>query len=170
MKRLRDKQDGISLLDDDASLKGPKIVNFSESSKYWIIVASKNHVMRGVEGGFCQINHGKEAPLRRMKQGDWIVFYSPKETYEGQSPCRKFTALGQIKDDRVYQVEMNSDFHPFRRDVEFHFANDASIEPLIPKLSFIKNKKSWGYVFRFGLIQIPRNGFILIANHMMPKV
>src|SRR5215470_3791757 len=94
--------------------------SFPESSKYWVIVASKNHVMRGVRGGFCQANHGKEAPLRRMKQGDGVVFYSPKETLEGDVPCRKFTAVGEIKDDRIYQVEMSNDFHPFRRDVRFY--------------------------------------------------
>ncbi|MFI5419416.1 MAG: EVE domain-containing protein [Nitrososphaerales archaeon] len=145
-------------------------MDFSESSKYWIMVASKNHVIRGVEGGFCQANHGKEAPLKRLKRDDWITFYSPKETFEGNSPLRKFTALGQIKDDRVYQVEVNSDFHPFRRNVEFHVVIETSIEPLIPELSFIKNKKSWGYVFRLGLIQIARDDFVLIANHMLPRV
>ena len=125
---------------------------------------------RGVEGGFCQANHGKEAPLKKMKRGDWVVFYSPKETYEGNSPCRKFTALGQIKDDQVYQVEIESDFRPFRRNVEFHSVSEASIEPLISELSFIKNKKSWGYVFRFGLLQVPRDDFVLIANRMLQKV
>jgi hypothetical protein len=145
-------------------------MDFSESSKYWIIVASKNHAVRGVEGGFLQANHGKEAPLRRMKRDDWIIFYSPKETFEGNSPLKKFTTLGQIKDDRVYQVEMNSDFQPFRRNVEFHSVNETSIESLISELSFIKNKKSWGYVFRLGLIQIPRDDFVLIANHMLSGV
>lgn len=145
-------------------------MDFSESGKFWIIVASKNHVMRGVEGGFCQANHGKEAPLKRMKRGDWVICYSPKETFEGNSPLRKFIALGQIRDDHVYQAEMSNDFHPFRRNIEFLAVNETAIEPLISELSFIENKKSWGYVFRFGLIQIPRDDFVLIANHMLPKI
>jgi len=144
------------------------IVTKQEDTKYWILVASKNHVMRGVEGRFCQANHGKEAPLRRMKQEDWIIFYSPKETFEGNSPLRKFTAMGKIKDDCVYQVEIDTDFHPFRRNVEFLAVNETSIEPLISELSFIKNKKSWGYVFKFGLVQIPRQDFLAIASRMLP--
>ena len=105
-----------------------------------------------------------------MKEEDWIIFYSPKETFEGNSPLRKFTALGKIKDDRVYQVEIDTDFHPFRRNVEFLAVNETSIEPLISELSFIKNKKSWGYIFRLGLLQIPRDDFVLIANHMLQGV
>ena len=35
---------------------------------YWIIVAALDHLQRGVEGGFCQANHGKRAPLARMAE------------------------------------------------------------------------------------------------------
>jgi hypothetical protein len=34
---------------------------------YWIIVASKDHVMAGVMEGIAQANHGKLTPLRRTK-------------------------------------------------------------------------------------------------------
>lgn len=40
------------------------------STRYWIGVVSKNHVLRGVEGGFAQVGHGKGAPLRRMAPGE----------------------------------------------------------------------------------------------------
>ena len=146
-------------------------MSFPVSSKYWVIVVSRSHARHGIEGGFVQANHGKETPLRRIRKGDWIVIYSPKESFEGNLPCRKFTALGEIKDDRVYQVVMTRDFHPFRRDVRFSSnAIEAPIEPLISDLLFIKNKKSWGYVFRFGMIEIPRTDFLLIASKMHPDL
>jgi len=139
----------------------------SESTKYWIIVASRDHANRGVEGGFVQANHGKKAALQRMRMGDWIVFYCPKETFKGKVPCRKFTGLGEIADDRIYQGEMDTGLPPFRKDVTFsQKMKETSIEPLIPDLSFIKNKKSWGYVFRFGLVEIPRDDFLRIASKM----
>jgi hypothetical protein len=53
--------------------------------KYWIIVASKDHLQRGLAGGFIQANHGKAAKLKRMSLGDWIIFYSPKIVYENSS-------------------------------------------------------------------------------------
>ena len=46
--------------------------------KYWIGTVSQEHVLRGVAGGFCQVCHGKAAPLNRMKRGDWLLYYSPK--------------------------------------------------------------------------------------------
>jgi hypothetical protein len=42
---------------------------------YWIGVVSKEHVARGVAGGFTQLNHGKAAPLERMRAGDGFAFY-----------------------------------------------------------------------------------------------
>jgi predicted RNA-binding protein len=146
------------------------ITTKQEETKYWIIVASRDHVQRGVEEGICQTSHGKEASLKKMSEGDWVVSYSPKERYDGVEKCRKFTAIGKIKNDIVYQVRMNEDFAPFRRSVEFFPSSEVQIEPLIPLLSFITNKKSWGYVFKFGLTQIPRQDFLAIASQMLPAL
>ncbi|MEO8074579.1 MAG: hypothetical protein ABI686_15195 [Acidobacteriota bacterium] len=43
-------------------------------TKYWIGVASKNHVLRGVKDGVAMLNHGKLAPLKKMKAGDFLVY------------------------------------------------------------------------------------------------
>ena len=40
---------------------------------YWIGVVSRSHVMIGVEGGFVQLNHGKKAPVQRLKAGDMLA-------------------------------------------------------------------------------------------------
>ena len=47
-------------------------------ARFWIGVVSENHVKIGVKGGFCQVCHGKGAPLRRMNKGDYLLYYSPK--------------------------------------------------------------------------------------------
>ncbi len=70
-------------------------------AKYWITVVSKDHIERGVAGGFMQANHGKAGPIRRMHTGDWVVFYSPKETYAGKEPLQAFTAIGRVRDEEV---------------------------------------------------------------------
>jgi hypothetical protein len=49
-------------------------------------------------------------------------------------------------------------------------AQEAPIQPLIEDLTFIKNKKSWGYIFRFGLIEIPEPDFLQIATAMKVQV
>lgn len=134
--------------------------------KYWVAVASREHVLRGKKEGFTQVCHGKQNPLKRLQPGDWIVYYSPTEIFGQKRPCRKFTAIGQIKDKEPYQCKMSDDFIPWRRDVNFLQAKEVEIHPLINDLSFIKNKKQWGFIFRYGLFSIPYNDFKLIVSGM----
>ncbi len=134
--------------------------------RYWVGVASREHVLRGIAGGFAQLCHGKEHPLRRMRPGDWIVYYSPRETFGGKDHCRRFTALGEVTGEAVYQVEMGPGFVPFRRDVRFLPTGEASIVRLLDRLSFIRDRQRWGYVFRYGHLQIPEADFRRIAEAM----
>ena len=135
-------------------------------SRCWIGVASREHVMRGVAGGFAQVCHGKPGPLNRMDTGDWIIYYSPVEKFGGKEACRRFTAIGKITDDQPYQFRMSDDFIPWRRNVTFLSARETSIEPLIESLSFIKDKRRWGFPFRRGCFEISESDFQLIASSM----
>jgi hypothetical protein len=137
------------------------------NERYWIGVASRNHVERGVEGGFSQLCHGKASPLRRMAVGDWLIYYSPKEIMGGDVPCQQFTAIGQVVGGEIYPFRMFPDFVPYRRDVHFLMARDVPIHRLIGDLSFIKDKRHWGYAFRFGHLEISRSDFQLIAHAML---
>jgi hypothetical protein len=139
------------------------------NTRYWVIVASKDHAQRGVREGFVQANHGKAAPLKRMRAGDGVVFYSPKTVFGMGEPCQRFTAIGTVRDDEVYQVDMGDGFVPFRRNVDFLDCREAEILPLIDQLRFIKNKRNWGYVFRLGCFEIPQDDFMLIAKQMLPN-
>jgi len=138
-----------------------------KKQKYWIAVASKEHAMWGVSGGYIQVNHGKEAPLKRIQQGDWIVVYSPKLTMEGDVKCQSFTAIGQASDEEVYQFQMTACFIPFRRNIRFVDCKETSILPLINDLTIIQNKKSWGFPFRFGFLEIDETDFNLISSNML---
>lgn len=135
-------------------------------SKYWIAVASREHVKKGVAGSFAQVCHGKGEPLKRMVPGDWLIYYSPVEIFGQKIPCRKFTAIGRIKEKNPYQSPMSDDFISWRRDVVFELAQDVPIEPLIDELAFIKNKSHWGFPFRRGCFEISGKDFQLIAKNM----
>jgi EVE domain len=137
--------------------------------RYWIIVASQEHVKLGVNGGFAQAGHGKRSGLARMHAGDRIVYYSPKVALGGEEPLHAFTALGVVADDEIVQVEMTPDFKPFRRKVNYLHDGSIRIEPLIDDLSFIRNKKSWGYAFRFGLLEIQKDDFERIGKAFKRK-
>jgi len=135
--------------------------------KYWIVVVSKDHIARGVAGGFIQANHGKEGPLKRMTADDGVVIYSPKQSYSGDEPLRAFTAIGQVADDKIYQHKMTEDFTPYRRNINYVDCTETPIVPLVANLDFIKNKSSWGYPFRFGFFEIPAADFELIKTNML---
>lgn len=140
------------------------------SPRYWLLIAAHDHVQRGVEGGFCQANHGKAQNLKRMQKGDGVVFYSAKEKYGEPTPLQQFTAIGRVSDDAVYQVKMTPDFEPFRRGVDFAKSHETSITPLINALTFIKNKAKWGMTFRFGFLEIPEEDFTRIEKQMLEKL
>ena len=138
----------------------------SEAPHYWIGVVSRSHVQAGVAGGFAQVGHGKERPLRRLRPGHWLVYYSPRTALDGGTPLQAFTAIGRVTDDRVYTHRMADDFVPFRRDVAYVPCREAPIAPLLDRLSFIRDKQRWGYPFRAGLIAIPAEDFAIIATAM----
>ncbi len=135
--------------------------------KYWITVVSKGHLQRGIADGFMQVNHGKSTPLKRMNKDDWVIFYSPKLTMNGDEKLQAFTAIGQTIDETVYQHKMNDDFIPFRRNIKYYECKEIPIVPLINDLEFIPNKSSWGYPFRFGFFEINGPDFKLLKEKLL---
>jgi EVE domain len=143
-----------------------RIARESVLVKCWVNTISRDHVWAGVVGGFTQAGHGKSSGVKRLSAGDWILFYSPKTSLQGGQPVKAFTAIGLIADDQLYQLKTAEGFAPWRRNVEFLDCVETPIRPLIDTLSFIKDKQHWGYMFRFGLFEIPQPDFELIKNEM----
>lgn len=137
------------------------------TTKYWIAVASRDHVLRGVAGGFCQVCHGRSGPLKRMNPGDWIIYYSSRIRFNQEERCQRFTAIGQLKDNIITRADMGQGFRPYRRQVAFQPSQEVAIQPLINQLSFIKDKQYWGAPFHFGLLEIPTSDFQLLATQML---
>jgi len=135
---------------------------------YWIGVVSRAHVQIGVSGGFIQLNHGKKTPLQRLKTGDMLAMYSPRESYPDGPILQAFTAIGTIKSGKVYQFEMSPEFKPYRVDVEFSTCKEAPIKPLIGRAFLLRSKTHWGGAFRFGYVKVPEADFALIADAMKP--
>ncbi|PUE12693.1 EVE domain-containing protein [Limnohabitans sp. T6-20] len=137
---------------------------------YWIGVVSRSHVLCGVAGGFAQMNHGKQAPLKRMNAGDGLVYYSPREAYPDGAPLQAFTALGFIRTGDVYAHDMTPDgvpgFVPWRIDVDYQTVQTAPIKPLITQLDFITDKTHWCAAFRFGQVKTSEADFRRIAEAM----
>jgi len=132
-------------------------------TRFWIGVVSKEHVLRGVEGGFCQVCHGKKAPLNRMKKGDYLLYYSPKYQLNGQEKLQAFTAVGKILDDTAYQVEMFEDFFPFRRDVSYYQpVKDCHIEQVRTHPEW----RQYASQIRYGHFEVSKEFFLYVFEQM----
>ena len=81
-------------------------------------------------------------------------------------PVVAFTAIGTIDNGEPYTFEMSEDFIPWRRNVTFLKSKEVPIEPLLEELTFIKDKKKWGFPFRRGSFEIPYKDFEVIAKSM----
>lgn len=135
-------------------------------NRYWIAVASHEHIKRGMKDGFACVTHGKLKPLEAMKPDDGIIYYSPTELFGVKEPLQQFTAVCFVKDAPPYQKELFPDFIPWRRDVEYKQAKAVPIKPLLDDLSFVTNKRHWGMNFRRGVFSITKEDFELIADRM----
>jgi EVE domain len=141
-------------------------------SRYWVGVASSDHVAQAVQGQFAQLGHCKLAPLRRLHAGDLIVYYSPKTALKGGTPLRAFTAIGRVAEGEVYQIRQVPGITSHRRRAVFRKrARAAAIEPLLEKLAFTRNKSQhWGIALRRGLFEISQADFNMIAKAMGVRV
>lgn len=72
------------------------------SHNYWIGVVSRGHAQIGVKGGFIQLNHGKKAPVARLRAGDGLAIYSPRTNYPDGGPLQSFTAIGVVSTGEIY--------------------------------------------------------------------
>ncbi len=138
----------------------------SEQSRFWVGVVSAFHIKLGVKGGFAQLCHGKSAPLKRMHPGDWLVYYSPRIDMSQAEPLQAFTAIGQVADDRIYELPMSDSFVPFRRNIRYLPCKEVKIAPLL-EAAFTRGSRNWGYRFRTGHFEIGREDFLMIAGAML---
>lgn len=135
-------------------------------SGHWIAVACEEHVARGRAQGFMQVCHGKGGPLRRVKPGDTVIYYSPTQRMGEGPPLQAFTAIGVVQEGVPYEHDMGGGFVPWRRDVRYAEAQPASIRPLLDRLSFTQGERQWGARFRYGLLAVTDADARLIADAM----
>jgi hypothetical protein len=139
----------------------------------WIAVASAEHARRGcavLEHGFMQVCHGKCAPLKRVAPGDRVAYYAPTITMGGKDKLQSFVSIGVVQAGEPYAFDMGGGFVPYRRNVHYVSAQEASIAPLLEHFEFVEDRARWGYKFRFGLFMVSDADMRLIAGAMRADV
>lgn len=112
-----------------------------------------------------QVSHGKLGPLKRVQPGDRVAYYAPTVTYGAADRLQCFVSIGIVQPGEPYPFDMGG-FVPYRRDVLYLPAREASILPLLDDFEFVEDRKRWGYKFRFGLFAIGDRDMALIAGAM----
>ncbi len=135
-------------------------------TKNWIAVASAAHARLGRSGGYMQVCHGKRAPIARLRPGDRVTYYAPAITMGGKDRFQSFVSIGLVQADPPYAFDMGGGFVPYRRNVTYVQAQEASILPLIDAFEFVQDRQRWGYQFRFGLFEIGATDMRTIAQAM----
>jgi hypothetical protein len=136
------------------------------TTRSWVAVACAAHVRLGHAGGYMQVCHGRAAPLRHIRPGDRVVYYSPTDRMGDGVPLRAFTAIGTVRDREPYVHDMGNGFRPFRRDVAWCQSHDVPIKPLLQTLDFTSGVRNWGHQLRFGLFDISSRDLDIIAIAM----
>lgn len=135
--------------------------------KYWVTVASHDHILMGIKGGFAQACHGKAGPWRRTQPGDWLICYSPKERYECEIPAsntnkyQKFTAIGQVLSSAPYEGMVKKGVTYHRVDVDF-----IKQYKEVP-WDEVKGQIKFAGLLRFGFMEIDEDDFALIKGKML---
>ncbi|MGA8430448.1 MAG: SDR family NAD(P)-dependent oxidoreductase [Candidatus Sulfotelmatobacter sp.] len=78
--------------------------------------------------------------VRRLKAGDLIVFYSPRELMGSGPVLQAFTAAGRILHELPYEAEQSSGFRPYRRRTKFFKSRQAPVRPLLQELTFTQGR------------------------------
>jgi hypothetical protein len=128
--------------------------------RHFVAVAAADAVDAARAGGYVEINRGHAGPLERLRDGDVVLYYSPRHA-EGGPPLQAFTALAVV-DGALHQADTPD--RPFRRAARYRDVQPAPIRPLIDVLDFIRNKAHWGAPLRFGFVQVSNGDFARIAQ------
>lgn len=121
-------------------------------SRNWIAVAAAEHVRKGRSAGFMQVAHGKAAPLRRIKPGDRVAYYSPTGEFRGRDKLQAFTAIGVVKAGEPYEFDLGGGFCAFRRDVQWIRSRETPILPLLSSSRVFHRQAKLGLSAVFWLV------------------
>lgn len=132
---------------------------------FWIGVAAANHVEIGVREGFAMFAHGRHDAILKVKPGDWVAYYSPRDGMNEGAERRQFVAIGRVRPGEPQERRMAGGMG-WSRAVAWLQAAPADVYPLLDRLSFVTNRRHWGMYFRKSLFAVSETDFVRIAAAM----
>jgi hypothetical protein len=139
-------------------------------TRYFLAVDSRDHVLTGVSTRLCSAGSGRSALFAQMAEGDWLVYYSPKELHRQRTPCRRFTAIGKVEKGGISSPGGSEGLSGPRRPFRYLRCYPLPAAALVRSLSFVRDKKRWEPSLRRGLVELKREDFDVIAQAMLTRV
>ncbi len=116
--------------------------------------------------GVVAFSHGREAPVRRLAQGDRVILYAPKTDFEG-APVQAFVAHATVTGAAPYEKAWDGEITAWVRDAAYDAVTEVPVRPFLDALSFVRDPKHWGMAFRQGKFEIPEADYRLIAGALL---
>lgn len=142
----------------------PRGRRMAGSRRFWVGVATADHVAEARAGGFCAVSHGSRT-VERFAEGDGVALYATRASMSSSEPVQRFMAIGEVGEGLGWSTERNGRVLRLRPAV-WRESLSVEVRPLLPQLSFVADKEKWGMAFRRGRFEIPAQDFALIAEAM----
>ncbi|HQZ00660.1 MAG TPA: EVE domain-containing protein [Propionicimonas sp.] len=139
-------------------------------TRFWVSTVSLDQVARNVGGGYIQANTEARTRLARLRRGDRIVFYSPRQSHPDGEPLQQFTACGTVVGAEPYEARVADGSRPWRLGVRFAECEAVPVRPMLSALGFVTDPVHWGMLFRRGMFRIGPGDFDRIAAAMQARV
>ena len=104
--------------------------------------------------------------MGRMQPGDYyIIYYAPRERMRAGDFVQAFVAFGRIL-PASHLSRCIKQISPFSAVCRVQRRRGCPIRPLLQKLSFTRDRVSWGQALRLGTFKIEPDDLKIIAGAM----
>lgn len=150
--------------------------NEGEKMNHWLCVTNEENWNVVKENKIWGVSARHKNILNMTKIDDFLIFYDREEKIDNQIfPSRisgifRAASMPFIDKKKIFSPVLTEDVFPYRVKIDPIIIKEIEFKPLIPKLTFIKNKKNWwGHIQGRAMRTIPESDFELIKNTMMKK-
>ena len=121
-------------------------------SRYWLHVADSDDI--DLESGVISFKERWKDTLSKVKKGDQVITYLKKRS--------EFVGLGEV--ETKFGIMNNNKDKPYFLNLKPLNTKPIESKKLIPKLSFVTNKKKWYVHFNKSIYEIPEDDFNKISK------
>ncbi len=136
----------------------------------WIIETKRGHFLFGMSERWKGL-------FKKLQKDDIIIFYILTTGHPKDASAKRIPGIFRVTSEPYYDTtpEWPDGVYPHRAKLEPILLAKNSNEmlpfaPLVPQLSFIKNKKAWGRVFQTALVSIPKKDFELLKSKLKETI